>query len=222
MPALFLSPQTGFEKRVHSLLSQINGLSFVTGLLVTHEEREEWEKYSIENYARWKNESMAFQEAGGYDLKYQYPPGEEPIVDPEEGNRRLQEDEEEMEQIPVGFTEDGIAERIYVRSPTSERIIAHNKSEYVPTWQHAPFISIKAENRDRSGYGTPQESLKYTFVDKVASMVCIQVLSLASLSLARHRLTRVRLVCILRDQRLMSKSPALTALPGVSWSLLQV
>jgi hypothetical protein len=56
-----------FERRAHSVLSQVKSVSMLLHPIVTKENRAKWEQYSVDNFDGFTKESLDFQRSGGYN-----------------------------------------------------------------------------------------------------------------------------------------------------------
>ena len=144
----------------------------MTKLIVKEEERQEFERYCVENFQLWSNESIAFQKNGGYDIKYQYPPSQVQQLE-QEGTRHLQESIDtnlnSEDIIPIEF-ENGIPNKIWSTALDGTMyVMPESTGPYLPLWQHAPYIDVDAELGQMGG----PEWYKVELVDKMASMVCL-------------------------------------------------
>mgnify|MGYP005847633547 CR=1 FL=1 len=147
-----------FERMAHSVLPQIQGLSLVYLPIVTDEERKQWEQYAQENFHRWANESIAFQESGGYDVKYHHP---------EDAGRDLQvADEDELD-----FSS-GISSHIYAYNSTGGKIKAPRAQYYAPIWHNAPFLSGQdIENREMTARAYNKAGIEVAYTEMKATLV---------------------------------------------------
>jgi class 3 adenylate cyclase len=119
-----------FQQRAASARSLSNALFLQVLPIVSDENRNAWEEYSLQNTG-WLAEGRAYQERFGL------------------GNRRLQTNTPGKE---LDFST-GIANRIYVADETGSKIVDPGPGPFYPNWVASPVIDLGLVNYNTASYG---------------------------------------------------------------------
>ena len=164
----------GFERRVHSALSQVKALSLIVSVLVEGEDRELWEEYAIDHFHIWSKESRDFIQGGGYNITYRNVTQGHPAV------RKLQGGfQEQIEASSDLEFVNGITNHIWVANwsdPNFGAIADPTPGPYLVGWQNTPHVFPGFENTNM-GAPSPfnEPTFNATFKDFKASLVSTRV-----------------------------------------------